>query len=74
MAKKATIVSQVRIDRDVRPMLRKAMKRNSRSASGEVNHVLRGVYRTAVEVVIPNAGQPNVILDKKAFEHFRKVF
>lgn len=39
---------QVRIEKDVEPQVRKDAKLNSRSAQGEVNFVLRGIYRRTV--------------------------
>ena len=36
---------QVRIAKDVKPLLKKACKANLRSAPAEVNHVLRRAYR-----------------------------
>lgn len=41
---KPTKIVQVRIASDVQPLLLKAMRENSRSAPGEVNHVLRKNY------------------------------
>jgi len=46
MAKAAEKLTQVRIDPDVRPMIKRAMKKKrSRSATAEVNSVLRSEYQ-----------------------------
>ena len=41
---------QVRIENDVAPRVRRDAKAHGRSAQKEVNHVLRGVYRTAISI------------------------
>lgn len=37
-------VMQVRIDRDLQPLIRDSAKKERRSIPGEVNHTLRKVY------------------------------
>lgn len=41
---------QVRIEKDIAPRVRSDAELNSRSAQGEVNHVLRGIYRSAITI------------------------
>ena len=53
LAKKRKYPLQVRIDRDLESAVHESATKNSRTAPREVNHVLRGVYFSAVSVRTP---------------------